>query len=285
MRRSGDAPLEGVGSVEVTDCKLKGADVAYRVYQARKGAILYSAEGFAGYDSALRLGLRSVVADKALPGELSIATTGVGDAAALARVQAGAIDASRALAEAYRRNNTGSYAESAEFFSSVSQGGDSQSAKAEGLSNEALQKSNLGRYDEADALFGRAAQLVGANPIVARQYPQLPRNAPAEPRRSQGRDGRARQAGADRPDGFGRQRQGAGDRRCGRRAPQRRIAGVAPARNVERRAPAGGEDRRSSTARRFSCAEPRCGCRAISPAQARPWLRPMPSSPAFAADG
>ena len=164
------APLEGVGSVEVTDCKLKGADVAYRVYQARKGSILYSAEGFAGYDSALRLGLRSVVADKALPGELSIATTGVGDAAALARVQAGAIDASRALAEAYRRNNTGSYAESAEFFSSVSQGGDSQSAKAEGLSNEALQKSNLGRYDEADALFGRAAQLVGANPIVARQF-------------------------------------------------------------------------------------------------------------------
>jgi CHAT domain-containing protein len=164
------APLEGVGSVEITDCKLKGADVAYRVYQARKGSILYSAEGFAGYDGALRLGLRSVVADKALPGELSIATTGVGDAAALARVQAGALDASRALAEAYRRNNTGSYAESAEFFASVSQGGDSQSAKAEGLSNEALQKSNLGRFDEAEALFSRAAQLVGADPIVARQY-------------------------------------------------------------------------------------------------------------------
>ena len=164
-----NAPLEGVGAVEVTDCKLKGADVVYRVYQARKGAILYSAEGFAGYDSALRLGLRSVIADKALPGELSIATTGVGDAAALARVQAGALDASRALAEAYRRNNSGSYAKLAEFFASVSQGGDSQS-KAEGLVNEALQKSNLGRYDEADALFGRAAQLVGGDPIVARQY-------------------------------------------------------------------------------------------------------------------
>ena len=215
------APLEGVGSVEVTDCKLKGADVAYRVYQARKGAILYSAEGFAGYDSALRLGLRSVIADKALPGELSIATTGVGDAAALARVQAGALDASRALAEAYRRNNTGSYAKSAEFFSSVSQGGDSQSAKAEGLSNEALQKSNLGRYDEADALFGRAAQLVGAEPDRRPAISQLSRDAPPEPRRSQGGDGRARQAGAGRPDGIGRQRQGAGDRRRDRRAPQR----------------------------------------------------------------
>jgi hypothetical protein len=102
------APLEGLGPVEVTDCKFKSADVTYRVYQVRKGSTLYSAEGFAGYDSALQLGLRSVIADKALPGELSIATTGVGDAAALARVQAGALDASRALSEAYRRNNTGS---------------------------------------------------------------------------------------------------------------------------------------------------------------------------------
>ena len=60
--------LEGVGAVEVTECKLKGAEVSYSVYQTRKGSILYSAEGFAGYDSALRLGLRSVVADKAIPG-------------------------------------------------------------------------------------------------------------------------------------------------------------------------------------------------------------------------
>jgi CHAT domain-containing protein len=162
--------IEGLGAVEVTDCKLKGMDVTYRAYQLRRGATLYSAEGFAGYDSALRLGLRSVIADKAIPGELSIATTGVGDAAALARVQAGAVDASRALAEAYRRNNTGSYAESAEFFGSVSQGGDSQVAKAEGLVNQAVQKSNLGRYDEADALFGRAAALVGSDPIVSRQF-------------------------------------------------------------------------------------------------------------------
>jgi CHAT domain-containing protein len=164
------AQLEGVGAVEVTDCKLKGMDVAYRAYQLRKGSTLYSAEGFTGYDSALRLGLRSVIADKAVPGGLSIATTGVGDAAALARVQAGALDASRALAEAYRRNNAGSYAESAEFFASVSQAGEGQAAKAEGLVNQAMQKSNLGRYDEADALFGRAAQLVGTDPIVVRQY-------------------------------------------------------------------------------------------------------------------
>ena len=60
-------------------------------------------EGFAGYDSAVRLGLRSVVADAPVKGEVSIATTGIGDPAALARVQAGALDPSRALAEAYER--------------------------------------------------------------------------------------------------------------------------------------------------------------------------------------
>jgi CHAT domain-containing protein len=163
-------PIAGLGTVEAIDCTLKEADVGYRVYQLRKGAFLYTAEGLRGYDSALRLGLRSVVADKPVPGEVSIATTGAGDAAAFARVQAGALDASRALAEAYRRNNTGSYAESAEFFATVTQGQAKPFAKAEGLVNEALQKSNLGRYQEADTLFARAEELVGTNPIVARQF-------------------------------------------------------------------------------------------------------------------
>src|SRR5574338_1484384 len=164
------AQVKGVGSVDAIDCTLNDANVRYQVYQLRKGGSLYVAEGFAGYDSALQLGLASVVADQPVAGEVSIATTGAGDAAAFARVQAGALDASRALAEAYRRNNNGSYAESAEFFASVSQGGSGPSSRAEGLANEALQKSNLGRYDEADSLFSRAAPLVGSDPIVARPF-------------------------------------------------------------------------------------------------------------------
>ena len=161
--------IEGLGAVETIECTLKDVDVTYRVYEYRKGNILYSAEGLAGYDSALQLGLRSIIADKIIPGELSIATTGAGDAAAFARVQAGTLDASRALAEAYRRNNAGSYAESAEFFATVSKDEEGRTGKAEGLVNEALQKSNLGRYAEADALFGRAEELVDAEPLVARQ--------------------------------------------------------------------------------------------------------------------
>ena len=47
--------------------------------------------------------------------------------------------------------------------------GDAPLSRAEAPANEALQKSNLGRYAEADALFARAAEQVGSDPIVARR--------------------------------------------------------------------------------------------------------------------
>ena len=161
--------IEGLGRVEIIDCKLKDVDVAYRVYQLTKGKLFYSAEGLAGYDSALQLGLRSVVADQPVKGEVSIATTGLGDPGAFARVQAGTLDPARALSEAYRRNNAGSYAEAAEFFAAVTTAGDAPLSKSEALANEALQKSNLGRYAEADALFSRASEVMGTDPIVVRR--------------------------------------------------------------------------------------------------------------------
>jgi len=163
------ANVAGLGRVEAMDCKLKDANVGYRVYQYHKGKLLYAAEGLTGYDSALQLGLRSVVADQPVNGALSIATTGAGDPAAFARVQAGTLDPSKALAEAYRRNNAGSYAEAAEFFAAVGGAGDAPLSRSEALANEALQKSNLGRYAEADALFARAAEQVGSDPVVRRR--------------------------------------------------------------------------------------------------------------------
>jgi len=163
------ANVIGLGRAEVVDCKLKDADVGYRAYQYRRGKLVYAAEGLAGYDSALQLGLRSLVADEPVKGEISIATTGAGDPAAFARVQAGTLDASTALAEAYRRNNAGSYAEAAEFFAAVGGSGDAPLSRSEALANEALQKSNLGRYAEADALFSRAADEVGSDPLVGRR--------------------------------------------------------------------------------------------------------------------
>lgn len=161
--------IEGLGAVETLECKLDGLNVAYKVYQLRKGKHFYAVQGLAGYDSALTLALRSLVADASVKGEVSIATTGIGDPAAFARVQAGTLDPAKALAEAYRRNNAGSYAEAAEFFGAVSNAGDGPMSRTEGLVNEALQKSNLGRYAEAESLFERAEQLSGRDPIVARR--------------------------------------------------------------------------------------------------------------------
>nr|MDQ4088001.1 tetratricopeptide repeat protein [Pseudomonadota bacterium] len=166
---AGSEQVEGLGTVEVQACRLSGADLPYRVYTKRRGGIVYVAEGLGGYESALELALRSVVADRVVEGEISVATTGAGDPAAFARVQAQSLDPQRALAEAYRRNNAGSYAEAAEFFAQLTARDESAPARAEALVNEALQKSNLGRYAEAEALFGRAESLAGTEPVTARR--------------------------------------------------------------------------------------------------------------------
>ncbi len=161
--------IEGLGEVERLACRLSQADIGYRVYLRRGRNALYVAQGLAGYDSALRLALRSLVADRVVDGEVSVATTGAGDPAAFARVQAGTLDAQRALAEAYRRNNAGSYAESSEFFAELAQRGEGDVNRAEALVNEALQRSNLGRHGEADSLFARAEGMAGADPVTARR--------------------------------------------------------------------------------------------------------------------
>ncbi len=160
--------IEGLGAVETIACRLNSADVTYGVYVLRAGSITYVAEGLAGYDSAIRLALRSVVADRIVDGEVAIATTGAGDPVAFARVQAGALDRQRALAEAYRRNNAGSFAESAEFFAVLTEGQTEPAARVEAVVNEAMQRSNLGRYGEADTLFAQAEAMAG-NPVIARR--------------------------------------------------------------------------------------------------------------------
>jgi CHAT domain-containing protein len=161
--------IEGLGPVEMLSCRLNDADVTWRVYLRRSGRALYVAEGLGGYDGALRLGLRSLVADREVAGEVQIATTGAGDPAAFARVQAGTQDPQRALAEAYRRNNAGAYAESSEYFAALVQRDTGPGGRAEALVNEGIQRSTLGRYAEADALFAQAAEMAGDDPVTARR--------------------------------------------------------------------------------------------------------------------
>ncbi len=162
--------IEGIGAIETLHCRLVAADVGYRVYIHRAGRSVTISEGLAGYDDALRLALRSVIADRVIPGEIAIATTGIGDPTAFARVQAGVLNSQRAFAEAYRRNNAGSFAESAEFFAVLTESGSEGSARDEALVNHALQKSNLGRYGEADQLFAQARTLAGGEPVAARRF-------------------------------------------------------------------------------------------------------------------
>jgi len=166
---AGSTEVAGLGATQTLSCRLTEADVEYRVYMRRQGDIVYVAEGLAGYDSALQLGLRSIVEDREVAGQVSVATTGAGDPAAFARLQAGNLDPQRALAQAYRLNNAGSYAESAAFFADLTARETSPAGRAEALANEALQKSNLGRFEEADALLARAQALAGAEPVTARR--------------------------------------------------------------------------------------------------------------------
>lgn len=170
---AGDAaPAAGLElkSATLRNCSLTGSGVGYKVYSKDGGRTLYVAEGLGGYDSALTLALRSIVADRVLPGQISIAETEMGDPAAFARIQAGSLDADQALDEGYRRNNSGNYAEAAEFFDTLLQrgsGGD-RGKLGEYLINRALQRSNLGAFAEAERLFQQADAIPTNDPVQLR---------------------------------------------------------------------------------------------------------------------
>ena len=171
LRRTGDTPDAACAApVAAGITALPGATLqrcprgalTYNRYALQQGNTLFIADGLAGYASALTLGLRSIVGDAAVVGDVDVAVTEAGDAAAFARVQAGSLDPGQALAEGYVRNNAGSYAESSEFFDQLvtqnRQGAPGFSRSAEYLANQALQQSNLGNFAEADAGFAAAAR-------------------------------------------------------------------------------------------------------------------------------
>jgi CHAT domain-containing protein len=159
--------LDSLRQVERLSCTLADG-LPYRVYLWRRGSTLFAAEGLAGYDGALRIGLRTLAADRPVAGNVEVAVTEAGDPAAFARAQAGALDPARARDEAYRRNNAGGYAEAAEYFEALSVAEPPGTGRAEALVNDAIQQSNLGYYGEADALFQRAAEAGGGDMVVAR---------------------------------------------------------------------------------------------------------------------
>ncbi|WP_416908111.1 MAG: CHAT domain-containing protein [Polymorphobacter sp.] len=165
--------LDGL-AVTRTSCVGTVPGVPRLILSTQSGGTLYIAEGLAGYEPALSLGLQSLVADRAVPGEVAVTVTGTTDPTALARVQAGVLDPEAALSEGYLRNNAGSFAEAAAFFENLverSRTGDTGFARtAEYLANQGLQQSNLGKRAAALDLFERAARAPDAvDPIQQRR--------------------------------------------------------------------------------------------------------------------
>ncbi|MGN6499900.1 MAG: CHAT domain-containing protein [Tsuneonella sp.] len=156
---AGDATIDALGTVEAATCSAAGNSVSYRRYAVSRGGVTYIVEGLAGYDPALRLALASVVKGEAVAGKVEVATSEVSDAAAFARIQAGALDALGARDEAYLRNNSGRFAEAGQFFENlVTRDENDPAALAEVLANQGLQQSNLGNFKAAGRLFDDAAK-------------------------------------------------------------------------------------------------------------------------------
>lgn len=175
---AGGATLPDIGAATVRNCTGVAGD--YRILHAARGKTLYVAQGYAAYASALDLGLRTVALGRIVPGKVDIVTVGTGGEAAYARLQAATLDPQIVLAEGYRRNASGNYAEAAEFFDSLTDrlardpdvAGLTPAERAnrahEYLVNRGLQLSNLGLFDQADAAFANARKVATADPVQLR---------------------------------------------------------------------------------------------------------------------
>lgn len=173
----GGVSLPDIGAAVMRNCA--GAVGAYRILTVERGKTIYVAQGYAAYASALDLGLRSVMLGRTVPGKVDIATVGTNEGG-FARLQAATLDPQTVLAEGYRRNASGNYAEAAEFFDSLTDrlARDPDVAKLtpaeraarahEYLVNRGLQLSNLGLFDQADAAFAQARGIATADPVQLR---------------------------------------------------------------------------------------------------------------------
>ena len=161
------AKPDGLPGAHALTCTSSGSIIRTSVLVGESGNKTFAASGFAAYEDALRLGVASLATDRLVAGSVEIPLTQAGDAAAFARAQAEAISADQALSEAYRRSNSGRFAEAAEFFAS-SAATLSGTGAVEARLNEALQQSNLGNYGEAQKLFNAVRPQTTASPVLGR---------------------------------------------------------------------------------------------------------------------
>ena len=153
-------------------CRWREPGLAYDVARRDRGRTSYVVEGFAAYRPALDLAFRSILADRLIEEPIEVATTSADDSEAYARIQALTLDPATALAEGYRRNNSGDYADAAAYFETLDQrqagSGNDGIDRVEFLVNAALQRSNLGQLTEADRLFAQADALPAGSAVSER---------------------------------------------------------------------------------------------------------------------
>lgn len=154
-------------------CTVAGSSAVWQTRIQADGNTAYTVEGFAAYSDALNLALDSIRQRRVVPGVIKVATTSVGGNDGFARTIAGAIDVDKALAEGYRRNHSGAYAEAAEFFEALSRRTLDEQASTdidptEFTLNRALQRSNLGEFAEAERLFAEAEAIPTSDPVQLR---------------------------------------------------------------------------------------------------------------------
>lgn len=174
----GSVSLPGGGMGLARNCT--GSLGGYRILRVERGKTVYIAQGYAVYASVLDLGLRTVMSGKPVTGEVNIVSTGANNSAAFARLQAATFDPQIVLAEGYRRNASGNYAEAAEFFDSLSDrlANDPEGRKLTATErtnraheyriNRALQLSNLGLFDQADTAFAQARRIATTDAVQLR---------------------------------------------------------------------------------------------------------------------
>ncbi len=160
------------GGSSQQNCTVEDSDLRWSQITAQSGNLTYYAEGFAAYDDATVLALRSVLDNQIASGTIDVASTSVSDPLSFARVQAETLKPQQALAEGYRRNLAGEYAEAAAYFETLQQRLESNEDQSinpgEFFVNRALQKSNLGEFSIANRLFEQARETGGDDPITAR---------------------------------------------------------------------------------------------------------------------
>ena len=168
-REQMDCPTGGAAQ---QSCNITGTSLEWSIFRESNADLTYIAEGYSAYDDATRLALQSLRNNDLASGTIDVATTSVTDPFAFARVQAETLEPKQALAEGYRRNLGGEYAEAAAYFETLQErlSGEEDTGinRGEFLANRALQKSNLSEFAEADRLFIEAEALTVGDPVAER---------------------------------------------------------------------------------------------------------------------